>query len=138
MNAPRSDGPIKRTLAALGDRWSRIVIRDRMFGNLRPCREWLTRSEERIAANIRADRLTRLEKAGWVSRRDDPSHKQQVMYSLTEACIALVPLLAHRGGGGLRHTPAAKERSVRAEILEDGGPNWCECTALGWLWLYPC
>jgi DNA-binding HxlR family transcriptional regulator len=42
--------------------------------------------------NILADRLTRLEKAGLVSRRDDPSHKQKVIYSLTEASIALVPL----------------------------------------------
>ena len=58
----------------------------------------MTRSEERIASNILADRLTRLEKAGLVSRRDDPSHKQKVIYSLTEASIALVPLLAHMGG----------------------------------------
>jgi DNA-binding HxlR family transcriptional regulator len=90
-----------------GDRWSLIVIRDLMFGNRRHFRELLTRSEERIASNILADRLTRLEKAGLVSRRDDPSHKQKVIYSLTEASIALVPLLAHMGGWGLRHTHAA-------------------------------
>ena len=81
-----------------GNRWSLIVIRDLMFGNRRHFRELLTRSEERIASNILADRLTRLEKAGLVSRRDDPSHKQKVIYSLTEASIALVPLLAHMGG----------------------------------------
>jgi DNA-binding HxlR family transcriptional regulator len=46
-----------------------------------------------MASNILADRLTRLEKAGLVSRRDDPSHKQKVIYCLTEASIALVPLL---------------------------------------------
>jgi hypothetical protein len=62
-----------------------------------------------------------------VSRRDDPSHKQKVIYSLTEASIALVPLLVHMGGWGLRHTPASKELSVRAKILEDGGPKlWSE------------
>lgn len=48
---------------ALGDRCSLIVIRDLMFGNRRHFRELLTRSEERIASNILADRLTRLEKA---------------------------------------------------------------------------
>jgi DNA-binding HxlR family transcriptional regulator len=52
-----------------------------MFGNRRHFRELLTRSEERIASNIPADRLTRLEKAGLVSRRDDPSHKQKVIIS---------------------------------------------------------
>ena len=72
MNAPRSGCPINLTLEALGDRWSLIVIRDLMFGNRRHFRELLTRSEERIASNILADRLTRLEKAGLVSRRDDP------------------------------------------------------------------
>jgi DNA-binding HxlR family transcriptional regulator len=127
MNAPRSGCPINLTLEALGDRWSLIVIRDLMFGNRRHFRELLTRSEERIASNILADRLTRLEKAGLVSRRDDPSHKQKVIYSLTDASIALVPLLAHMGGWGLRHTPASKELSVRAKILEDGGPKlWSE------------
>ena len=94
-----------------------------MFGNRRHFRALLTRSEERIASNILAARLARLEKAGLVSRRDDPSHKQKVVYSLTEASIALVPLLAHMGGWGLRHTSASKELSVRAKILEDGGPT---------------
>ena len=45
-----------------------IVIRDLMFGNRRHFRELLTRSEEQIASNILADRLTRLEKAGLAGR----------------------------------------------------------------------
>ena len=79
MNAPRSGCPINLTLEALGDRWSLIVNRDLMFGNRRHFRELLTRSEVRIASNILPDRLTRLKKAGLVSRRDDPSHKQKVI-----------------------------------------------------------
>ncbi len=127
MNAQRSGCPINLTVEALGDRWSLIVIRDLMFGNRRHFRELLTRSEEGIASNILANRLKRLEKAGLVSRRDDPSHKQKAIYSLTEASIALVPLLAHMGGWGLRHTPASTELSVRAKVLEDGGPKlWSE------------
>jgi len=123
MNTPRSGCPINLTLETLGDRWSLIVIRDLMFGNRRHFRELLTRSEERIASNILADRLARLEKAGLVSRRDYPAHKQKVIYSLTEASIALVPLLTPMGGWGLRHTPASEELSIRAKILEDGGPR---------------
>ena len=127
MNAPRSGCPINLTLEALGDRWSLIVIRDMMFGNRRHFRELLAGSQERIASNILADRLARLEEAGLVSRREDPSHKQKVLYSLTEASIDLVPVLAHVGGWGLRHTPASKELSVRARLLEDGGPQlWSE------------
>lgn len=127
MNAQRSGCPINLTLEMLGDRWSLIVIRDLMFGARRHFRELLTRSHEGIASNILADRLKRLEAAGLVSRRDDPSHRQKAIYSLTEASIALVPLLAHMGGWGLRFTPASRELSVRAKILEDGGPQlWSE------------
>ena len=82
MNAPRSGCPINLTLEALGDRWSLIVIRDLMFGNRRHFRELLTRSEERIASNILADRLTRLEKAGLVSRRDDPCLDNRILLGL--------------------------------------------------------
>ncbi len=121
--AQRSGCPINLTLETLGDRWSLIVIRDLMFGTSRHFRELLTRSTEGIASNILADRLKRLEAAGLVSRRDDPSHKQKAIYSLTEASIELVPLLALMGGWGLRHTPASKELSIRAQILEDGGPD---------------
>jgi len=64
MNAQRSGCSINLTVETLGDRWSLIVIRDLMFGNRRHFRELLTRSEERIASNILADRLKRLEKAG--------------------------------------------------------------------------
>ena len=68
----------------------------------------LTRSERRIASNIPADRLTCLEKAGLVSPRDDPSHKQKIIYSLTEASIALVLCWATWAIGGLRYTAIAK------------------------------
>jgi DNA-binding HxlR family transcriptional regulator len=127
MNDKRSGCPINLTLETLGDRWSLIVIRDLMFGSSRHFRELLTRSQERIASNILADRLKRLEMAGLVSRRDDPSHKQKAIYSLTESSIELLPLLAHMGSWGLHHTPASKALSIRAQILEEGGPQlWSE------------
>jgi len=68
MNDPRSGWPISLTLEALEDRWSLIVIRDLMFGKRRHFRELLTWSAERIACNILADRLTRLEKAASLRR----------------------------------------------------------------------
>lgn len=123
--ASRSGCPINLTLEVLGDPWSLIVIRDVMFGNKRRYGELLEGSLEGIASNILADRLQRLVKAGLLSRRPDPSHGQKVIYSLTEAAIELVPLLAEMGAWGLRHTPASRELSVRAELLEKGGrPLW--------------
>lgn len=121
-NANRSGCPINLTLELLGDRWSLIVIRDIIFGNRRRYRELLTRSEEGIATNVLADRLTRLLRAGLLTKADDPSHRQKVIYSLTEPAIQLVPLLAHMGAWGRRNTPASMELSIRAQLLECGGP----------------
>jgi DNA-binding HxlR family transcriptional regulator len=122
MDEHRSGCPINLTLEVLGDRWSLILIRDVMFSNRRHFRELLTRSEEGIASNILADRLKRLVEIGLLSRRDDPSHKQKAIYSLTEAAIQLVPLLVTMGAWGRRHLPASMELSIRAKLLEDGGP----------------
>lgn len=122
----RSGCPINLTLEMLGDRWSLIVIRDIIFGNRRRYRELLTKSEEGIASNVLADRLKRLVAAGLLSKADDPRHKQSAIYSLTEPAIQLVPLLAHLGAWGRRHAPATKELSIRAELLEDGGPAMWE------------
>jgi DNA-binding HxlR family transcriptional regulator len=125
-SASKSGCPINLTLEMLGDRWSLIVIRDIMFGNRRHYRELLTRSEEGIASNVLADRLKRLVDAGLLWRRDDPSHKQKAIYSLAEPAIQLVPLLAHMGAWGRRHTPASEQLSIRAELLEEGGPPMWE------------
>ncbi len=121
----RSGCPINLTLELLGDRWSLVVIRDLMFGNRRTYGELLSNSEEGIASNVLADRLKRLTASGLVTRRPDPRHEQKRIYSLTEASIELVPLLAQMGAWGRRHTRASRELSVRAELLEKGGaPLW--------------
>jgi DNA-binding HxlR family transcriptional regulator len=121
-DAHRSGCPINLSLEMLGDRWSLIVIRDVMFGNRRHFRELLTHSEEGIASNILADRLKRLVGNGLLSRRDDPTHRQKAIYSLTEPAIQLVPLLAQMAAWGRRHTPVSEELSIRAQLLEEGGP----------------
>src|SRR6202044_3699789 len=120
-NEMRSGCPINLTLEMLGDRWSLIVIRDLMFGNRRHFGDLLRLSEEGIASNILASRLGRLVEAGLLSRTDDPTHKQKAIYSLTEASVQLVPLLAHMGAWGRRHTLASRELSIRAQLLEEGG-----------------
>jgi DNA-binding HxlR family transcriptional regulator len=119
----RSGCPINLTLEILGDRWSLIVLRDMMFGNRRHFRELLTRSDEKIASNILADRLRRLVDEGLITKADDPSHKQKSLYSLTEMGIALVPVFAMMGAWGRRFLPATEALSIRAELLEDGGPQ---------------
>jgi DNA-binding HxlR family transcriptional regulator len=123
MDTHRSGCPINLALEVFGDRWSLIVLRDMMFGNRRHFRELLTRSEEGIASNILADRLKRLMADGLVTRADDPSHKQKAIYSLTEKAIELVPIFVQLGAWGRRHLPVSPELSIRAQLLEEGGPK---------------
>ena len=122
MTDLRSGCPINLTLEVLGDRWSLIVIRDIMFGDRRYFRVLHRESEEKIASNILADRLKRLVALGLLTRADDPDHKQKARYSLTERAIQLVPLLVQMGAWGRRHLPVTPELSIRAQLLEEGGP----------------
>src|SRR5437868_11757538 len=98
-----------------------------MFGNRRHFRELLTRSEERIASNILADRLKRLVEQGIITKAEDPTHKQKGVYSLSEAGVALLPVLAQMAVWGRLHMPVSEELSIRAQLLEEGGPKlWAE------------
>jgi DNA-binding HxlR family transcriptional regulator len=119
----RSGCPINLSLEVFGDRWSLIVIRDMMFGNLRHFRELFSHSEEGIASNILSARLKHLLELGMITKADDPSHKQKVIYSLTEKAIELVPVFAMLGAWGRRHLPVSRELAIRAQLLEEGGPD---------------
>ncbi|ASY61608.1 Transcriptional regulator, HxlR family [Sinorhizobium sojae CCBAU 05684] len=117
----RSGCPINLSLEVFGDKWSLLIIRDMIFGGKRHFRE-LLRSEEGISSNILADRLRTLTEMGMLTKSDDPSHKQKAIYSLTEKTIALVPIMAHLGAWGRRYLPVSAELSIRAQLMEEGGP----------------
>lgn len=123
---PRSGCPINATIEVIGDKWTLLVLRDVMFGNRRHFRELLAGSEEGIASNILSDRLKRLVAAGLLSR-DDARPGQKAEYRLTEPAIQLVPIMAALGSWGLRHRPTTERLRVRAELLEQGGPElWAD------------
>src|SRR5215468_3214630 len=123
----RSGCAINLTLEVVGDKWSLLIIRDMIFGNRRHFRELLTRSEEGIASNILADRLKRLVEQGIISKADDPTHKQKAIYRLTEKGIELLPILAQMSVWGRKYLPVTAELSIRAQLLEEGGPKlWAE------------
>ncbi|ACQ78467.1 transcriptional regulator, HxlR family [Beutenbergia cavernae DSM 12333] len=123
MTTPRSGCPINLSLEVFGDKWSLIILRDMVFGGRRHFRELLTGSIEGIASNVLAARLKKLVALGMLTKRDDPSHKQKAIYSLTEASIELVPVMAALGTWGSRWLPVSEELSVRATTLADGGPQ---------------
>lgn len=121
---PRSGCAINAAIEVLGDRWSVIVLRDLMFGENRHFRTLQRASMEGIASNILAARLRDLVAAGLLTREDAGSGKRAA-YSLTEAAIQLVPVLAELGWWGLNHQPTSEPLRIRAQVLYEGGrPLW--------------
>lgn len=122
----RSGCAINLASEVIGDRWNLVVLRDMMFGNFRHFRELLNNNMEGIASNILSSRLKYLQEVGLITSAPDPTHKQKVIYSLTEAAIQLVPVMATLGDWGRRHLPVTRELSVRARLLFEGGPPMWE------------
>ena len=80
------------SLDLLGDKWSLLIVRDMVLGRKRYFKEFLA-SDEGIAANILTDRLKRLEDGGIISKQPAPENGRQIVYTLTEKGIALIPFL---------------------------------------------
>ena len=98
---PRSRCPVARTLDALGDRWSLLVVRDVMRGKRR-FTEFLE-SSEGIPTNILADRLKRLAARGIIAARPYSEHPIRLEYTLTEKGEDLRPVMRAMVDWGVRH-----------------------------------
>ncbi len=88
----RSGCPLNASVEILGDRWSLLIIRDMMLRGFRTYKEFLG-SYERIATNILADRLRKLEAYGIIAARPDPSDGRKLNYFLTQKGMDLAPVL---------------------------------------------
>jgi len=90
---PRRSGcPLNASVEILGDRWSLLIIRDMMLRGFRSYKEFLG-SYEKIATNVLADRLQKLERHGIIAVDREPSDGRKVLYSLTEKGMDLAPVL---------------------------------------------
>jgi len=98
----RSDCPLNYGIEIFCDKWSLLIIRDLMFFGKRYYNEFLT-SDEHIATNLLADRLTMLEKEKIIRKSPDPQHKQKIVYSLTEKGIDLLPVILTIGLWSEKH-----------------------------------
>lgn len=76
---------------ALGDKWSLVILRDMIFWGKKTYGDFL-KSDERIATNILADRLSYLEREGLISKSPDPRDRRKEIYRVTEKGIGLVPM----------------------------------------------
>ncbi len=110
----RQGCPIVFAVDIFGDRWSLLVIRDMLlFGKQRFTE--LAASDERIASNILADRLRKLEAAGLIRRRRDPHNRRQVIYRLTQMGRDLAPAMLEIIRWSAKHDP---DTAVPKEFLD--------------------
>jgi DNA-binding HxlR family transcriptional regulator len=130
----RSDCPVSAALDLFGDKWSLLIIRDLMFNGKKTYGEFLN-SEEKIATNILADRLTLLEAGGIISKNTHPDSKAKVLYKLTTKGIDLIPVMveiiawseryhdvhpyARQFAKQLRKDRQGVVRSVREELMKE-------------------
>src|SRR3979490_3005982 len=108
----RSGCPLNASIEMLGDRWSLLIIRDMMVRGFRTFKEFLE-SHEKIATNILADRLRKLESNGIISVEPDPSDGRKSIYSLTPKGIDLAPVLTEMVLWAAAHENTANQALVR-------------------------
>lgn len=120
------------SLERFGDRWSLLVIRDLMVRGFRTFKEFQD-SGERIATNILADRLKKLEAAGIVTAEVEATDARRVNYRLTEKGIDLAPVLLELLIWGSRHEETgascaliAKMEKNREAVLAEVRRRWRE------------
>lgn len=106
------------SLEIFGDRWSLLIIRDLMVRGFRTFKEF-QQSGERIATNILAERLRRLERAGILSRETGGTDRRKVEYRLTGKGIDLAPVLLELLIWGARHERTAAPCAVIEQLAKN-------------------
>jgi DNA-binding HxlR family transcriptional regulator len=91
-SAPRSGCPISIALELFGDPWSLLIVRDLMFKGINTFGGFAAAGEG-IASNILADRLSRLELTGIITKAGDPTDARRFVYRLTAKGVGLAPML---------------------------------------------
>jgi DNA-binding HxlR family transcriptional regulator len=128
----RSACPVSLSLERFGDRWSLLIIRDLMVRGYRTFKEFQG-SGERVATNILAERLKRLQEAGIITSEPDEMDARRVNYRLAEKGIGLAPVLLELLIWGARYeetgVPCGVVASVeknRKEVLDEVRRRWRE------------
>lgn len=98
----RSNCPVSLALEVVGDKWSLLIIRDIMLFGKRTYND-LLHSREKIATNILADRLSKLESFGILEKQGHPRSKSKFIYSMTEKGMDLRPVLFEIAVWGDKH-----------------------------------
>lgn len=118
MDIQRSDCPISCSLEVFGDKWSLLIIRDIMLRGKMSYSEFLE-SEEKIATNILANRLTLLEAENILSKKVSPANKSKFIYSLTQKGADLLPILIEIMDWGAKYNENCPRKELGKKIKKD-------------------
>lgn len=118
MEKNRSDCPISCSLDVFGDKWSLLIIRDVMLRGKASYSEFLE-SEERIATNILANRLSVLEAEGILLKQVSPANRSKFIYSLTPKGIDLLPIVIEIMDWGAKYNANCPRRELGKKIKKD-------------------
>ncbi|WP_233268775.1 winged helix-turn-helix transcriptional regulator [Mucilaginibacter lacusdianchii] len=110
LTKKRSDCPISSSLDIFGDRWSLLIVRDLMLHKTRTYGDF-TKSAEKIATNILANRLQVLEESGIIIKLPYPDNKVKGLYQLTQKGVDLIPALIEIALWGRKYVSDAEESS---------------------------
>ena len=106
----RSNCPISSSLDILGDRWSLLIVRDLMLYETRTYGDF-TKSDEKIATNILANRLQILEDKGIIIKLPYPDNKVKGLYKLSPKGVELIPALIEIALWGDKHLSGTDKSS---------------------------
>src|SRR5438094_10527669 len=118
---PRSGCPVSVSLEIFGDRWSLLVIRDRMVRGFRTFKQFQG-SGEGIASNILAERLERLENAGIIAAEPEKTDGRKVNYRLTKKGVDLAPVMLELLIWGAKHERTGMDCAGIAKMA--GNREW--------------
>ena len=108
----RSPCAVACTLDLVGDKWSLLVVRDLLRGNV--TYGALQNSPEGIPTNILADRLKKLEEAHLIAKSAYQEHPVRYAYELTENGKALNDVLLALVRWGKKHIPGTRTLGNRS------------------------
>jgi DNA-binding HxlR family transcriptional regulator len=108
----RSPCPLNASIEMFGDRWSLLILRDMMLRGAGTYKQLLD-CPERIATNILADRLKKLEADGIITTRPDPSDGRRRIYVLTAKGIDLGPVMTEMVLWAARHERTGNQPLIK-------------------------
>lgn len=108
----RSPCAVACSLDLIGDKWSLLVVRDLLRGNV--TYKVLQNSPERIPTNILADRLKKLEEVGVIAKSPYQEHPVRYAYELTEKGKELGDVLGAFVRWGKKYIPGTRTLGSKA------------------------